>query len=184
MTYYGTPELAASFRTVRKNTIIIADEIGEEHYGFSAAPNTRTVAQTLAHIALTPKFAEQIHAIEHRSTMEGFDYFGFFGKLTADEQSLTAKKQIIARLTEEGDRFAKWIETLSEDFLGERVALPTGMTPPDKSRFEMILGVKEHEMHHRSQVMVMERMLGIVPHLTRDMEARIATMQAASKASA
>ena len=31
----------------------------------------------------------------------------------------------------------------------------------------MILGVKEHEMHHRGQLMVMERMVGVVPHLTR-----------------
>jgi uncharacterized damage-inducible protein DinB len=31
----------------------------------------------------------------------------------------------------------------------------------------MILGTKEHEMHHRAQLTVVERMLGIVPHLTR-----------------
>ena len=33
--------------------------------------------------------------------------------------------------------------------------------------FEMLLGVKEHEMHHRGQLFLIERMLGIVPHLTR-----------------
>jgi uncharacterized damage-inducible protein DinB len=36
----------------------------------------------------------------------------------------------------------------------------------------MILGVKEHEMHHRGQLMLIERILGIVPHLTREMQAR------------
>jgi len=34
--------------------------------------------------------------------------------------------------------------------------------------FEMLLGTKEHEMHHRAQLMVIERLLGIVPHLTRN----------------
>ena len=29
------------------------------------------------------------------------------------------------------------------------------------------MSVKEHEMHHRGQLMLIERMLGIVPHLTR-----------------
>ena len=48
------------------------------------------------------------------------------------------------------------------------------MTPASKTRFEMILGVKEHEMHHRAQLMLIERMLGVVPHLTREMQARIA----------
>ena len=41
------------------------------------------------------------------------------------------------------------------------------MQPSQKTRFEMLLGVKEHEMHHRGQLMLIERMLGIVPHLTR-----------------
>jgi len=31
----------------------------------------------------------------------------------------------------------------------------------------MLIGTKEHEMHHRAQLMVIERLLGIVPHLTR-----------------
>jgi uncharacterized damage-inducible protein DinB len=52
------------------------------------------------------------------------------------------------------------------------------MMPPSKSRFEMLLSAKEHEMHHRGQLMLMERLLGIVPHLTREMQARIATVQA------
>jgi len=31
----------------------------------------------------------------------------------------------------------------------------------------MLLGVKEHEMHHRGQLMLIQRLLGRVPHLTR-----------------
>jgi uncharacterized damage-inducible protein DinB len=41
-----------------------------------------------------------------------------------------------------------------------------------KSRFEMLLGTKEHEMHHRAQLTVIERLLGIVPHLTRKRQMR------------
>jgi uncharacterized damage-inducible protein DinB len=37
----------------------------------------------------------------------------------------------------------------------------------------------DHEMHHRGQLMVVERMLGITLHLTRQMEERIAAMQSA-----
>ena len=49
----------------------------------------------------------------------------------------------------------------------ESVAFPPPIQPPTKSRFEMLMSVKEHEMHHRGQLMLIERMLGIVPHLTR-----------------
>jgi uncharacterized damage-inducible protein DinB len=52
--------------------------------------------------------------------------------------------------------------------LAEEVALPGGA----KTRFEILLGVKEHEMHHRGQLFLIERMLGIVPHLTRARQQR------------
>lgn len=183
MTYYGAKELAAGFRTVRKNTIVIAEEIGEEHYGFRAAPDTRTVASTLIHIALTPQMQEQIHALERRTTLEGFDFPGFVTRIMAEEKKPRDKQQIVALLKDDGERFAKWLDGLSDDFLGEQVAYPAGMMPPSKSRFEMILGVKEHEMHHRGQLMLVERMIGIVPHLTREMQARFAAAQS-SQASA
>ena len=56
---------------------------------------------------------------------------------------------------------------MSDAQLAEQVAFPAPIQPPSRSRFEMLLSVKEHEMHHRGQLMLIERMLGIVPHLTR-----------------
>ena len=44
----------------------------------------------------------------------------------------------------------------------------------------MILSVKEHEMHHRGQLMLIERLVGIVPHLTREMQARMTAATAKS----
>ena len=178
MTYYGPRELAASFRTVRKNTIVIAEEIPEQHYRFRAVPETRTVAQMLTHIAVMPRLPEQIHFIERRATLDGFDFFGFMGNLKAEEQVARSKAEIVALLRAGGEKFSQLLEGLGEDFLSQRVAYPKGMTPPDKSRFEMLMSTKEHEMHHRGQLMLMERLLGLVPHLTREMQSRISAMQA------
>jgi hypothetical protein len=61
MTYYGAKELAASFRTVRNNTLRIAEDIPEERYSFSATPDTRSVEKLLTHIALSPGFQYQVH---------------------------------------------------------------------------------------------------------------------------
>ncbi len=61
MTYYGGKELSASFRTVRGNTIRIAEEIPDDKYDFRATPDTRTIGRTLAHIALIPSLAFHIH---------------------------------------------------------------------------------------------------------------------------
>jgi uncharacterized damage-inducible protein DinB len=174
MNYYGAKELADSIRTVRKNTLIIADEIPEEDYAFRAAPETRTVGQILTHIAVVQRMPEQIHSIERRTTLEGFDFPGLMQSIVAEEKRPRSKAEIISLLRDQGEQWAKWLESQSDDFLAERVKFPAGMTPPTKTRFEMLLGTKEHEMHHRGQLMLIERMLGITPHLTRHMQERMA----------
>ena len=180
MNYYGAKELAASFRTVRNNTLKIADEIEEKNYGFQPALDTRTVGQTLIHIANAHKLQEHIHGVAKLNTLEGFDFVGFFLPMQEIEKKAHTKMQIVTLLTEQGEHFAHFLESLSDEFLGQRVSNPMG---PGKTRFEMLLGVKEHEMHHRGQLMLMERMLGMTPHLTREMNARIEQMLKA-KASA
>src|SRR5947209_4904986 len=86
MTYYGAKELARSFRTVRNNTIQSAEEIPEEKYGFRPVEGCRTIAETLVLIAVMPRVPEQIHAVEHRSTLVGFDFFGLRDKLRKEVQ--------------------------------------------------------------------------------------------------
>src|SRR5260370_12103371 len=144
MNSYGPKDLADSFRTVRKNTLVIANEIGEEHYGFRPAPDARTIAETLFHISVVTKLQEHIHGELRLNTLEGFDFMGFFTPVMAAENEPHTKAQLIALLTECGDRYAKSLESLPDDFLGQPVSMPTGMTPPSKTRFEMVLGVKEH----------------------------------------
>jgi len=182
MTYYGAKELAPSFRTVRDNTIKIAGEIPEDKYSFRPAEGCRTVAETLVHIAVMTRVPEQIHVVEHRSTLVGFDFFGLMGKLQAEVSTPRTKPQIIELLRTEGDKYAAILAGASEAFLAEQVEYPEGMEPRVKSRFEMMIAPKEHEMHHRAQLMVVERMLGITPHLTRHMEERVAAMRAAAQA--
>lgn len=179
MTYYGAKELADSFRTVRKNTILTAEDIPESQYGYRVAPETRSVAELLIHLSNTSTMTERFHGKDALSTFEGFDFMTAFSQMLAKEKEPRTKAQIVDSLRTEGERIGAWLGTLKDDFLAQRVTLPTGATPPSKTRFEMLLGMKEHEMHHRGQLMLIERMIGIVPHLTRDMQARIAQMNQA-----
>lgn len=174
MIYYGSKELVRSSRTVRTNTLIIAEEIPEEKYDFKPVPAYRTVSHLLAHIALGYKFQYQFHAVEKRDSFDGFDFPSFVQKIMAEETKKRTKAQIIDLLKIEGEKWDSWMDGLSENFLSQTVRMPPGSMPPAKSRFEMILSVKEHEMHHRGQLMLIERLLGITPHLTREREARMA----------
>ena len=177
MTYYGGKELADAFRKVRKNTIQIAEEIPEDKYGFKPSAESRSIGQTLAHIATATTFPTMLHG--ERIPIEKIDFMSYFQKVNADEATLQTKAQIVARLKESGEKFGAMLESLKdESFLGEVITFQAGAQPPSRTRFDMLLAAKEHEMHHRAQLMVMQRMIGIVPHLTREAQERMARFQA------
>ncbi len=183
MTYYGGKELAAAFRTVRGNTIQIAEDIPEQLYDFKPAPDVSSVRETLKHIAVATGFQSHIHG-NKITDMKTINFMEVRAKFVAEEAALHTKAEIIAALKAKGDAFAAHLESMPESVLAEQVAMPPGATPATKSRFEMLLSAKEHEMHHRGQLMTMERMNGIVPHVTRQMQERMAQMTAAAQARA
>jgi len=178
--YYGGKELAESFRTVRKNTLAIAEDIPEDKYGFRPMPETRSVGELFAHIGMAAAFQKQIHGVERRSTLVGFDFPALMQKMQAEEKAPRTKAQVIELLTKQGDDWAKFLEKLDDKFLGEVVTMPPGASPASRTRFDMLLSVKEHEMHHRGQLMLIERLVGIVPHMTREMQSRLAAAAAKS----
>jgi uncharacterized damage-inducible protein DinB len=173
---YGGKELANAFRTVRKNTIQVAEDIPESKYSHAPAPDTRTVAQMLAHVALATRIWIELNKLNLK-TLVGFDFYSFVEPFRAEEAKPRTKAQLLELLRSDGERFASWLETLTPEFLAESITEPDGKTV--KTRFERILGAKEHEMHHRAQLMLIERQLGIVPHLTRQFNERMAQMKAA-----
>jgi uncharacterized damage-inducible protein DinB len=176
MNYYGAKDLAESFRTVRKNTIQVAEDIPAEKYSYCAAPDTMSVGEILAHLATSPHWAQQCHFVEKKSTVSMDDFGRWMGEAGAKSKALAQKEQIVDLLKSNGAAFAEELEKMTDQQLGERVALPMG----EKTRFEMLLGLKEHEMHHRAQLFLIERMLGIVPHLTRARQEMMAQRQAAA----
>jgi len=181
MVCYGGKELADAFRTVRKNTIQVAEDIPESKYDFVAASDVRTVGKMLTHVAISTRIWEKVHG-EKLTTLVGFNFFALMDEFTAEENRPRSKAEIVHLLRSEGERFTSWMETLTPEFLAETVTEPDGKT--QKTRFERLLGAKEHEMHHRAQLMLIERQLGIVPHLTRQFQERLAQMKAQRSASA
>jgi uncharacterized damage-inducible protein DinB len=103
------------------------------------------------------------------------NYAGLMEEFNAEENKPRSKAEIVALLRTKGEEFAAWLATLTPEFLSETVTEPDGKTA--KTRFERLLSAKEHEMHHRAQLMLIERQLGIVPHLTRQFQERMVQMR-------
>jgi len=181
MTYYNGKDMARSFRTVRENTLKIAEEIPENKYDFRAAPDVRSVGQTLAHIALGPGFQLYIHT-NKIDDLKKVNFPELMAKFGPEEAKPRTKAEIVALLKSEGERFAAYLDGASDAFLAEVVTMQPGAPYASKTRFEMLLSPKEHEMHHRGQLMLVQRMLGQVPHLTRQMAERMAQFAAGQAA--
>src|ERR1700688_5040860 len=108
--YYGGKELADSFRTVRKNTLAIAEDVPEDKYDFRPMPETRSVGELLAHIALAPTFQRKINAEERRTTLAGFDFPALMQRMIVEEKAPRTKAQVIELLTKDGEAWANWID--------------------------------------------------------------------------
>jgi uncharacterized damage-inducible protein DinB len=172
MTYYSAPDLANAFRTVRKNTLQVAHDLPADKFDFRATPDTRSVAETLAHIAANTRWVHRAHGVDKVTSISQAGFTAYIGDANAYAATLTSRDALLAALDRNGREFGDWLATLTDSTLAERVAFAPPIQPSHKTRFEMLLGVKEHEMHHRAQLMLIERMVGVVPHLTRARQAR------------
>jgi uncharacterized damage-inducible protein DinB len=161
-------------RVVRRNTITIAEDIPETQYDYRPTRDSRSVRETLLHVASMTFFDFHIHEEQRRQSMEDFDFREFFAGLPTNEKHGLSKDEILGVLRNEGERWCDWVEKLPEARISEMV---TRGAAGGKTRFEMLIGTKEHEMHHRAQLMVIERLLGIVPHLTRNRQRPVEPVQ-------
>ena len=180
MNGYGSKDLAAAFRIVRKNTVQIAEDIPEDKYDFVAAPGVKSVRAILSHIVYSPRIQEGMQRTPPVTTLKGFDFSALHAKNAPDEQKTRTKAELVGLLKTDGERIATWLESTTPAFLAETFTDTTGQNP--RTRFESLLGIKEHEMHHRGQLMLVERLIGVVPHLTRQREEMMRQRQAAMAA--
>src|SRR5271168_4341485 len=106
---YGGKELAAAFRTVRKNTIQVAEDIPESKYGHVAAPEARSVEQMLSHIGIATRMWIEM-ANKAPKSLVGFDFLKFVEPIKAEEAKRRTKGELIELLRTDGDKFAAWLE--------------------------------------------------------------------------
>src|SRR5215470_12150832 len=117
MSLYGPKQLVDSFRTVRKNTITIAEDIPEKDYGYRPTRESRSVAETLVHIASASQADRRFHGDQRVSSLEGFNFGELLAQSQAEEKRPRSKNEIISLLRSEGERWCDWVATFPEAVL-------------------------------------------------------------------
>src|SRR5262245_19660957 len=129
MTYYGGKDLANAFRTVRGNTLKIAEEIPENQYDFKPASECRSIGKMLTHIAISTGIQHQIQSLKV-TDLSTVNWAEMFGGIVAEEAKPRTKAEIVNLLKTEGDKFAAFLESLPESFLAENVSMAPGAPGP------------------------------------------------------
>ena len=182
MTYYGGKELAAAFRTVREqHDQDRGGNSGEQVRLQAGARLSQRSRRRWRTSRSAPGFPFHIHS-NKITDMKQVNFTELMQKVSAEEAKPRTKAEIIAFLKSEGDKFASFLEGLPESFLAETGHDAARRRAADEDPLrDAARSAKEHEMHHRGQLMTMQRMIGQVPHLTRQMQERMAQMQAAAR---
>jgi len=144
-----TNAIADSFRTVRKNTIRIAEDIPETAYGYRPTPENRSVAETLGHIAIASR-ADLLLKGEKRLA-GNLRFRGVDQAVLGSRRAPLSKSEILNLLRTEGERWCDWLASFRDAVLAEQVRMPGGAL---KEPRRVALGTKKHEMHYRAQLMV------------------------------
>ncbi|HZT69224.1 MAG TPA: hypothetical protein VFC10_05685 [Terriglobia bacterium] len=86
----------------------VAGELVRFEFDFPGGPielEQMDFVETPVHIAVMSRAPEQIHFIDRRNSVVGFDFFGLMGKLRAETQTPRTKAQILDLLRTEGEKF-------------------------------------------------------------------------------
>ena len=154
--------LINTWKEFRKGLIAEAEQIPEDKFDFRATPETRTVAELLQHIVEVQKMligeAGQAEANLRRHT------FADHLKEYAPEVSTVKDKNGLLEMLRTSMEVCEASIRSNNDLMeGSMVGIDGRSTP----KLKVVNFAISHEMYHRGQLTVYERLMNLEPALTR-----------------
>lgn len=167
--------LVQSWREVRTGLINEASQIPEDQFGFRATSETRTVAELLQHIVQVQKLLVGEACREDTNLMrQSFaDHIQEYAPDVAGVKEKNGLLELLHSSLEPAEAtirdFGDGLQQTMKRFDGKEI-----------SKFDFLNFGISHEMYHRGQLTVYERLLGVEPALTQYFNKRIAAAAASS----
>src|SRR5262245_36734943 len=154
--------LMSNWKDVRGGLIEEANNIPERHYSFCAAPETRSVAAIIQHIIEAQKVIVSEACRPDTNLMR--QPFAAAIQQYAPEVGAVSDKNGLLGLLNDSQKWAdQTIRSCGEGALGQSMKRFDGA---EMTKMNMLNFIISHEMYHRGQITVYERLLGIEPALT------------------
>lgn len=144
-------QVSKRWRMHRNALLELAAALPESGAAWRPWDGGMTTVELVHHLAMTPDFF--FAAIEARDMI-----------VPPVPASLTEARELLERLTEEhGQKLAAYTES---DLRQEATIVPFNVTEPITEILHRLIG---HEAHHKGQLFVYARMLGVVPPFYTDL---------------
>ena len=153
--------IIALWKDARGGLIEEVERIPEDQFSFRATPDTRSVAEVLHHIISTQKIIVG-EACRPDTNLRRQSFAAHANEYAPGVSEVNDKNGLLELLRSSMDEAATSINSYA-DHLGDTMMGLTGQ-PLTKTAF-LTFGLS-HEMYHRGQLTVFERLLSIEPALT------------------
>ena len=167
--------LVKSWSEVRTGLINEASQIPEDQFGFRATPETRSVAELLQHIVQVQKLLVGEACREDTNLMRQ-SFPDHIQEYAPEVAAVTDKNGLLELLRSS-------METSEASIRGCGDGLEQTMQRFDGkevSKLDFLNFAVAHEMYHRGQLTVYERLLGVEPALTQYFKKIVATADSGS----
>ncbi len=170
-------QLIGSWKEVRAGLIEEAAQIPEDQFSFRPTPDTRSVAELLQHILEAQKMLVGETCREETNLMRQ-SFADHIKEYASDVRPVTDKNGLLEMLRSSMEVAEACIRSHGDN-LG---ASMTRFDGKEMSKLDFLQFATAHEMYHRGQFTVYERLLNIKPALTTRFE-KILSAQSAAGAS-
>ena len=165
--------LVQSWSEVRTGLINEASQIPEEQFSFRATPDTRSVAELLQHVLQAQK-ALVGEACRDDTNLMRQSFADHINEYAPDVAAVTDKGGLLELLRSSVEPSAALIRGYG-DGLQQTMRRFDGK---EVTKFDFLNFAIAHEMYHRGQLTVYERLLGVEPALTQYFNKRFAATTA------
>jgi uncharacterized damage-inducible protein DinB len=163
-------EMLLTWKEVRKGLIAELNQIPAEQFGFKAAPESRSVAGIVRHILVAQQFSTA-EICRPDTDFSRIPFRELIAKDAIEGHSSGDKEALLESLESSIEGVEAMVRAFGAEPLGEKVPSPRGGLI---SKLGLLYLYIDHEMYHRGQISVYERLLQIEPAQTVELKAYLA----------
>lgn len=158
----NTERICEQWQDVRNGLIKEAELIPAEQMGFKPAPESRTVIELLHHIIETQRVLAGEMCRENTNFQRGFP--ALMAEFAGNAKEATTKESVLELLRSSLEETKAMVVSFGDANFEQTM---TRFDGKQCTKLEMLNFTVAHEMYHRGQLTVYERLLGIEPALTQ-----------------